>query len=157
MLRIIIMHILVFWNDLVEWASSTSVRDSHHPLSFIFLSLYFPLKLNLPLVSVCSSPCLHISLFPAECLWLCHCALWFVCSPSAQQPLLLLKLMRPWLFQQSDIWVSVHCAGGFFVCSFFILTQLKLSRLGFIASSSLFSKMSFVFSFVVSSTRVCSD
>lgn len=42
------------------------------------------------------------------------CPPWFVCSPSAQQPLLLLKLIRPWLLQQGDIWVSVCCVGGFF-------------------------------------------
>lgn len=76
------------------------------------------------------------------------CTHWFVCSPSAHWLLLLLKLMRPWLFRQSNIWVSVPCAGGFpgfptedLVCSFVILTQLKRGRLCFTGSSPLFSKM----------------
>lgn len=59
-----------------------------------------------------SSPSyLPVSSWVPLCLPLCtH---WFVHSPSARQPLLLLKLMRPWLFRQSDFWVSVRCTGGF--------------------------------------------
>lgn len=70
-------HFRLLWWSLSE---PTSVWRSHHPLSFIFLSLHFPLELNLPLVSVRSSPRLHISLFPVECLCVCHCALTGLCT-----------------------------------------------------------------------------